>query len=112
LTDETTGMLNEDIFSLAKKCPIIINTARGPVIDQNALLTALEKRQIFSAGIDVYHTELASELPESLLNHPKIISTGHYAWYSQQSHKELQKRAADNLLALLQGKMIEDCLNP
>jgi D-3-phosphoglycerate dehydrogenase len=112
LTDETTGLLNEEIFKLAGKCPIIINTARGPVIDQQALMNALGKVQIFSAGIDVYDTELASELPAELLNHPKVLCTGHYAWYSRQSHRELQKRAADNLLALLQGKMIEDCLNP
>ncbi len=112
LTDETQSLLNEHTFSLTKKCPIIINTARGPVIEQKALLKALERRQIFMAGIDVFNTELAHELPEQLLNHPAIISTGHYAWYSLQSHQELQKRAADNLLALLQGKMIEDCLNP
>lgn len=112
LTRETEGLLNDSIFALADKCPIVINTARGPVIDEVALLSALDKRQIFRAGIDVFDTELAAELPEKLLNHPDIICTGHYAWYSMQSHRELQKRAADNLLALLQGKMIEDCLNP
>ena len=112
LTGETEGLLSHEEFALAKKCPIVINTARGPVIDQEALLKALEIRQVFSAGIDVFDTELASELPEELLNHPKIISTGHYAWYSMQSHRELQKRAADNLLAMLRGNTIEDCLNP
>ena len=112
LTEETEGLLDQKIFGLAKKCPIIINTARGPVIDQDALLKALGIQQIFGAGIDVFDTEMASELPEELLNHTKIISTGHYAWYSMQSHRELQKRAADNLLALLRGETIEDCLNP
>lgn len=112
LTRETEGLLNDSIFALTKKCPIVINTARGPVIEQKALLKALDKRQIFRAGIDVFDTELAAELPEALLQHPDIICTGHYAWYSMQSHRELQKRAADNLLALLQGKAIEDCLNP
>lgn len=112
LTSETEGLLNDEAFAVAEKCPIIINTARGPVIEQDALLRALDRRKIFSAGIDVFDTELATELPEALLNHPDIICTGHYAWYSLQSHRELQKRAADNLLALLQGKMIEDCLNP
>jgi D-3-phosphoglycerate dehydrogenase len=112
LTSETKGLLNDSIFALAEKCPVVINTARGPVIDEVALLSALDKRQIFRAGIDVFDTELAAELPGSLLNHPDIICTGHYAWYSLQSHRELQKRAADNLLAMLQGKTIEDCLNP
>ena len=98
--------------SFHKSCPIVINTARGPVIDQVSLLNALDNHQIFRAGIDVFNTELTHELPDELLKHPSIISTGHYAWYSARSHRELQKRAADNLLALLQGDIPEDCLNP
>jgi len=112
LTNETTGLLNEAIFLLAEKQPIVINTARGPVIDQDAFLKALKTQQISSAGIDVFNTELASELPDDLINHPNVIATGHYAWYSIRAHRELQKRAADNLLALLQGSIPEDCLNP
>ncbi len=112
LTDETNGLLNENMFAMAKKCPIVINTARGPVIDQNALLKALANHQIFRAGIDVYNTELTNKLPMELLNHPAVIGTGHYAWYSSKSHRELQIRAADNLLAMLNGKIPEDCLNP
>lgn len=112
LTDETNGLLNESIFAMANKCPIVINTARGPVIDQDALLKALDNHQIFQAGLDVYNTELTSELPVELIHHPAIIATGHYAWYSSRSHQELQMRAADNLLAMLNGKIPEDCLNP
>jgi len=112
LTEETEGLLNDDIFSLAKKRPIIINTARGPVIDHSSLVNALKSHQISSAGIDVYNTELADELPDELINHPDVITTGHYAWYSIRAHRELQKRAADNLLALLQGRIPDDCLNP
>ncbi|MDZ7607245.1 MAG: NAD(P)-dependent oxidoreductase [Cyclobacteriaceae bacterium] len=82
LTSETTGMLNNSLFAIAEKCPILINTARGPVIDHSALLQALENHQISSAGIDVYNTELAEELPDELINHPDVIATGHYAWYS------------------------------
>ncbi len=112
LTDETKGLLDERLFAMTKKCPIVINTARGPVIDQNSLLKALDNHQIFRVGIDVFNTELADELPLELLNHPAIISTGHYAWYSVGSHRELQKRAADNLLTMLKGDTPEDCLNP
>ena len=111
-TEETTNLLDKTNLSLAEKCPILINTARGPIVDQEALVDALNNDVVFRAGLDVFNTELANELPEALLSHPKIISTGHYAWYSQQSHQELQKRAADNLLALLRGEYVEDCLNP
>lgn len=112
LTKETIGLFNERMFAMAKKCPIIINTARGPVIDQSSLLKALDNHQISRAGIDVFNTDIANELPLELLNHPKIITTGHYAWYSERSHWELQKRAADNLLAILKGNIPDDCLNP
>jgi D-3-phosphoglycerate dehydrogenase len=112
LTQETEGLIQEKSIALMEKKPILINTARGPITDQEAVLKGLEIGKIRSAGIDVYDTELASELPEAILNHPKIIATGHYAWYSRRSHIELQKRAADNLLALLQGQVPADCLNP
>lgn len=112
LTEGTEGLLNDEVFTVAEKCPIVINTARGPIIDQEALLHALDIKQIFQAGIDVYNTELADKLPEEILTHPSIITTGHYAWYSMQSHQELQKRAADNLLSLLKDEIVEDCLNP
>jgi D-3-phosphoglycerate dehydrogenase len=111
-TDETEKLLNGTTFAMTEKCPIIINTARGPIIDQQALLDALAHNHIYRAGIDVFNTELAHELPDELLDHPSIISTGHYAWYSARSHQELQKRAADNLLAMLKGDIPEDCLNP
>ena len=111
-TDETENLMNHETFSFAKRRPIIINTARGPVINQDALVDAINNGKVFSAGIDVFNTELAYELPEEYLSHPSIICTGHYAWYSIQAHQELQKRAADNLLAMLQGKIPEDCLNP
>lgn len=112
LTEETEGLLNDGAFAMADSCPILINTARGPIIEQNSLLKALDNHQIFRAGIDVFNTELAHELPDELLKNPSILSTGHYAWYSAKSHRELQIRAADNLLAMLQGDIPEDCLNP
>jgi D-3-phosphoglycerate dehydrogenase len=112
LTEESENLLNDVTFAMVRKQPIIINTARGPIVNQDALLKAISSKKIFSAGIDVYNTELAYELPVELIDHPSIITTGHYAWYSIEAHQELQKRAADNLLAMLQGRTPEDCLNP
>ena len=110
LTPETRGMIDEKAFNAMRRCPVLINTARGPVIEEDALLTALDDRRIHSAGLDVFASELPEELPASLLTHPRIIATGHYAWYSEQSHVELQKRAADNLLAMLKGEPCKDSL--
>jgi len=111
-TSESENLLNRKTLALASKQPIIVNTARGPILNENALIEGLESRSIFSAGIDVYNTELVEELPTPYLDHSWIITTGHYAWYSIKAHKELQKRAADNLLAMLKGVIPEDCLNP
>ncbi|MCK4855427.1 MAG: hypothetical protein KAT31_14210, partial [Bacteroidales bacterium] len=68
--------------------------------------------RIHSAGIDVYENEPADQRQEGLVSHPRIITTGHYAWYSDASIGILQRRAADNLAGMLKGEMIEDCLNP
>jgi phosphoglycerate dehydrogenase-like enzyme len=76
------------------------------------MLSALDEELIHSAGIDVYQNEPAGAAQGKLISHHRIITTGHYAWYSETSMKELQKRAADNMIALLKGEIIEDWLNP
>jgi D-3-phosphoglycerate dehydrogenase / 2-oxoglutarate reductase len=112
LTPEAVHLLDHKAFSKMNKRPVVINTARGQVIDENALLYALDHGLVQRVGLDVFHTEIPNELPDTLLRHPSVLCSGHYAWYSENSHVELQKRAANNLLALLQGQNIEDCLNP
>ena len=111
LTEETKHILNERTFSLMKNKPIIINTARGPVMDENALKKALEKNLIHSAGLDVFNNEPLVAAQDYFLRHPRVITTGHYAWYSEYAAQELQKRAALNMIDLLNGKRIEDQLN-
>jgi D-3-phosphoglycerate dehydrogenase / 2-oxoglutarate reductase len=112
LTDETTHLLNRETFGKMKKKPVIINTARGEVVDEKDLLEALNTGQIHSAGLDVYENEPVTEAQKPLINHPRTICTGHYAWYSDRAAHELQKRAALNLFNLLTGKKVVDCLNP
>jgi D-3-phosphoglycerate dehydrogenase len=112
LTDETRHLLNREAFRKMELQPVVVNTSRGPVIDAKALLEAAEGNRIHSAGIDVYENEPADQRQEGLVSHPRIITTGHYAWYSDRAIKVMQKRAADNLAGMLRGEMIEDCLNP
>ena len=111
LTEETTHLLNKSAFSLMKKRPVIINTSRGETIDEKALLEALNSGQIHSAGLDVFENEPPTDAQQGLINHPRTICTGHYAWYSDRAAEELQKRAARNLLHLLNDEQIEDQLN-
>ena len=112
LTEETRQLINREAFGRMGQRPVLINTSRGPVIDADALLQAANEDRIHSAGIDVYENEPAGERQQALIAHPRILATGHYAWYSDRSMVIMQKRAADNLAAMLRGELIEDCLNP
>ena len=111
LTNETKHLLNKETFLKLKKKPVIINTSRGEVINENALLEALNSGKIHSAGVDVYNDEPVTDKQNELINHPRTICTGHYAWYSDQAAIEVQRRAALNLVNFLTGKSVEDCLN-
>lgn len=112
LTGETRHLLDEEAFARMERKPVLVNTARGEVIKEEALLQALASGTVRSAGLDVFHTELPEELNRELVEHPRVMATGHYAWYSSRAKEELQKRTAQNLLSLLQGQTPEDCLNP
>jgi len=112
LTDETTHMIDQEAFNTMRQTPILINTARGDVIDERALQVGLEEKIIHSAGLDVYHNEPPHRDLDIVLNRPNVLSTGHYAWYSDRASVELHTRAALNLINLLQGDIPEDCLNP
>ncbi len=111
LTAETRHILNDSTFMKIRKRPVIINTSRGEAIDETALLSALNNGMIHSAGIDVFEKEPPAEAQFALINHPRTICTGHYAWYSDRAATELQKRAAHNLYHLLKGRHVEDSLN-
>jgi D-3-phosphoglycerate dehydrogenase / 2-oxoglutarate reductase len=112
LTQETENLINMDKIKMMVKKPILVNTARGPIINEEHLIQALGKNMLHSVGLDVFCDEPPLENSDDLLKHPRVVATGHYAWYSKEASVELQKRAADNLLMMLQNKIPEDCLNP
>ena len=112
LHDETFHLLNEHAFESMSQRPVLINTARGPIIDENALLKALQKDYLHSAGLDVFEDEPPLSHRNILLSHPRIVCTGHVAWYSLEASQDLQKRAAQNMVMMLNGKIPDDCLNP
>lgn len=111
LTDETHHILNAETFDRMRPHVVIINTARGPVVDEDALTAALEAGKVFAAGIDVFEDEPPQSNRDPLLSHPRVVATGHYAWYSERASRELQRRAALNLGAMLRGEFPADCLN-
>jgi D-3-phosphoglycerate dehydrogenase len=99
----TRGMMNAEAFAKLKKGAYIINTARGPLIDEQALVTALESGQVGGAGLDVVAVEpLAKDSP--LLGRDNVIISPHTAFYSIEALDELQTKCATDVARVLSGE--------
>lgn len=103
LIKETHHLLNADRFSQMKKNAVIINTARGPIIDEKALIDALEQGMIAGAALDVTEEEPVSKT-SPLLQMDNVILTPHSAWYSEEAMVELRQKAAKNIVQVLKGE--------
>lgn len=105
LTFENRKMINKDTLSLMKKSAILINTARGPLVDERALAEALSEGIIAGAGLDV----LEKEPPEStspIFSAPNIVITPHISWATFEARARLMDIAVDNLKAFMAGNPI------
>lgn len=105
LTPDTHHIINKQSLALMKKSAILINTGRGPLVDDNALAEALQSGTIKAAGIDV----LTQEPPRDgnpLIGAPNCFITPHIAWATQAARKRLMHIAAENLKAYQNGKPI------
>ena len=85
LTEETTELINRETLKAMIKKPILVNTSRGPVINEDDLYQAVKEEKLHSVGLDVFHDEPPLQNRDDLIAHPRVISTGHYAWYSMTS---------------------------
>lgn len=103
LTDETRGMISAKEIGLMKKDALLINTARGPVIDNNALAKALDSEKIAGAGIDVFDMEPPIPLDYKLLKAKNTILTPHVAYLSDEAMERRAKIAFDNTIAFVKG---------
>jgi D-3-phosphoglycerate dehydrogenase len=103
LLPATRGMLNADAFAKTKKGVYIVNTARGPLIDEPALIAALDAKQVGGAALDVVTTEpLAKDSP--LLGRDNVIVTPHTGFYSVEALEELQTKCAADVARVLSGE--------
>ena len=103
LSEETRGLLDAAAIARMKPGAYLINAARGPIVDERALLDALEAGHLAGAGLDV----LAVEPPAAdhpLLRHPRVITTPHSAWYTEQAMKDLQRLLAEDVARVLAGE--------
>ncbi|SNT28356.1 D-3-phosphoglycerate dehydrogenase [Bacillus sp. OK838] len=104
LIDDTYHLINEERLKQMKRNAVIINTARGPIIDENALSDALEKGVIAGAALDVTENEPVST-DSPLLTMDNVIITPHSAWYSEEAMVELRQKAARNIVQVLNGEL-------
>jgi D-3-phosphoglycerate dehydrogenase len=103
LMPATRGLINAEAFAKMKKTAYIVNTARGPLIDEAALIAALDAGQIGGAGLDVVTTEpLAKDSP--LLGRDNVIISPHTAFYSIEALEELQSKCASDVARVLSGE--------
>lgn len=105
LTPETRNLIDEPEFARMKRKPLIINTARGGLVNEDALAKALRAGQISGAGFDVVTAEppAPDHVFMSLLDMPNFILTPHVAWASDEAMQGLADQLADNVEAFVQG---------
>ncbi len=110
LTPDTRHLINAEALSKMKPTAVLINTARGPVVDHDALYSALKERRIFAAGLDVTEPEpLPADHP--LLTLDNVIIMPHIASASTTARSNMSWMAARNLIAGLKGERLPNCVN-
>jgi D-3-phosphoglycerate dehydrogenase / 2-oxoglutarate reductase len=111
LSAETKNMFGVAEFKQMKPTAVVINTARGGIIDEKALCRALSEKVIAGAGLDVTNPEPPS--PDSpLLKLDQVLVTGHFAYYSETSVRELHVKSAEAIVAALRGEFPAFLANP
>jgi len=111
LTSETKYMIGIEQFKKMKTTAYLINTARGELVDEKALYTALSQGLIAGAGLDVLNPEPPS-LDNPLLKLDNVLITGHFAYYSEESREELFMQPWEEVVRVLKGEWPRSLVNP
>lgn len=107
LTSETRGLIGAWELALMRRDAVLINTARGGIVDETALAEALRRRALGGAGVDVLTEEPPAQgNPLLAADIPNLIVTPHCAWGSRESRQRLVEQLADNIRAFIAGKPI------
>jgi glyoxylate reductase len=110
LTEQTKHLIGSQELALMKKTAYLINTSRGPVVDECELVKALLDKQIAGAGLDVYENEPA--LTPGLTKLPNVVLLPHIGSGTLETRIKMASMAADNLIAGLNGKIPPNLVNP
>jgi glyoxylate reductase len=110
LTSETEGLFDMTAFKRMKRSAVFVNVSRGPVVDEAALLEALNKGEIAAVGLDVFANEpISADHP--LLQHENVVALPHIGSASLETRKEMIELACRNTIHVLQGKKPETMIN-
>jgi len=110
LIEETKHLLSTNEFNMMKNTAYLINTARGPIIDEEAMIIALQEKKIAGCLLDVTETE---PLPKNhiLRSIDQVILSPHAAWYSDRAFIEIREKAIQNILDVYEGKSPQYLVN-
>ena len=111
LIAETRHSFGENELKKMKKTAYLINTARGPIVDEKALYKALKNRWVAGAALDVMEKE-PPDWENSLLKLDNLIITPHISFYSEESYAELKKKVAKAVLLVMKGELPPALVNP
>ena len=110
LTNETHHLIGEKELQSMKETTILINTARGPIIKEQALIKALQDNWIFGAGLDIYEHE--PTISPELIKQKNVVLLPHIGSATLETRSNMALMAAQNLLTGMQGKQPPNCVNP
>jgi glyoxylate reductase len=110
LTPETRHLMSDRQFALMKPTAFVINTSRGPIIDEAALIRALKDKKIAGAGLDVYEHE--PDVSPELVAMPNVVLTPHLGSAVLALREGMANVVVDNTIALIEGRRPTSCLNP
>ncbi len=108
LTAETAGIIDAAALARMKPGAVLVNTARGGLVDQSALIAALESGHLGAAGLDVFAHEPVGEAESRLLAMDRVVATPHIAWLTTGTWDRSLRRAAENVRRLAQGEALLD----
>jgi len=103
LTEQTRNLIGKRELGIMKKSAWLINTARGEVVDEEALIAALQEGKIAAAGIDTFRKEPPDDL-NLICNAGKVVVTPHVAAATEESFNRMGVEAARNVMTILEGK--------
>jgi phosphoglycerate dehydrogenase-like enzyme len=111
LTPETRGLIGAEQFSLMKRDAVIINTARGPIIDETAMIAALKGRQIAGAALDVFEKEpLSADSPLATMDN--VILSSHSIAWTEELFRDMGRIDCEGALAIYSGEAPAHVVNP